>query len=68
MIKSMTMVICDVCRKSEPAIEHGNQRDSCYEPPSDWFTSHSGSHFCPTCSEKLGVQTEYDKERLRYGR
>lgn len=68
MIKSLTMVICDVCKKSVAAVEYGNQRDSSYQAPTNWFTSHSGCHFCPDCSEKLGVKTEFEKERLKYGR
>lgn len=62
MIRAMTMVICDVCKTTTKAVETGNQRDSSYQAPKDWFTSHSGCHFCPTCSEKLGVQTEFYKE------
>jgi len=68
MIKSVVTVICDVCKKSVPAVEHGNQRDSSYIAPSDWFTSHSGCHFCPSCSVKLGVKTEFVVEKLKYGR
>lgn len=68
MIKSMTVVICDVCKKFTKAVEFGNQRDSSMVAPEDWFTSHSGAHFCPQCSEKLGIKTEFEKKRLRYER
>lgn len=67
MIKTLVVIVCDVCGHTEPAKGETWRNETEYTAPSSWKTSAANPdmHLCPACAALVAQRLKSPKSEVK---